>query len=362
MFGKSENKARRRRYLGVWDPTGSETRKGSGLPVEEGEEKVRILVRDSGGGVREVSVNELKGVLEEAGSAVWIDLACPQEVSEKILSEVLKLSPLVVEDCMAPLRMPKMDTFTLGEERGSFVAAFAARTVREEEIGLRAIEVDLVVGPNYLVTVSDGPVPETRRRLEARMRAGGLSDRSGYALAYEVLDALIDGHLPALVEAATAAEELEEVLDPKDERSSVDALENLISLRRDLQAFRRLALAQQETLRRLGHTSSELREYLSDAADNQREAIDMADATRDYAEGAVEAYRIRRDERSGLGIRRLTVLAAVLGPLTLISGIYGANFTNIPGANSSLGFPVFIGAQVLFTVAAIWFLYRRGLL
>lgn len=362
MSGKSEKKARRRRYLGVWDPTGGEARKGSGLPVEEGEEKVRILVRDTNGEVLEVAVDELEGALGKAGSAVWIDLVRPQEVSEKILGEVLGLSPLVVEDCMAPLRMPKMDAFMVDEEGGSFVAAFAARTVREEEVGLRAVEVDLVVGPNYLVTVRDGPVPETRGRLEARMRAGGFHDRAGDELAYEVLDALIDGHLPALVEAATDAEELEVMLDPNDERSSVAALENLISLRRDLQAFRRLALAQQETLRRLGRTSPELREYLSDAADNQREAVDMADATRDYAEGAVEAYRIRRDERSGLGIRRLTVLAAVLGPLTLISGIYGANFANIPGAASPLGFPIFIGVQVIFAVVAVWFLYRRGLL
>ena len=88
----------------------------------------------------------------------------------------------------------------------------------------------------------------------------------------------------------------------------------------------------------------------------------MADATRDYVDGAVEAYRMRRDERSGRGIRRLTVLAAVLGPLTLISGIYGANFEVIPGAGSPYGFWVFVAAQVSFLVLAVWYLGRRGLL
>lgn len=360
MLGKKHEKTqlRRRRYLGVWDPTGGEARQGSGLPVEEGEEKVRILARGADGGVREVDIGGLESVLGEPGVAVWIDLVRPRAVAEEILRDVLKLSPLTVEDCTAPLRMPKVDVF----EGGAFVAAFAVRVEKEGNLGLRAIEVDLVVGPNYLVTVRDGPVPETKGRLEKRLRNGDPSARLGDLLAYEVLDALIDGHLPALVEAATAAEELEGTLDPGNERASVAALENLIALRRDLQAFRRLAVAQQETLRRLGRRAPELRDYLSDASDNQREAVDMADATRDYVEGAVEAYRIRRDERSGLGIRRLTVFAAVLGPLTLVSGIYGANFARIPGAESPLGFPIFVATQLVFVVVAVWFLYRRGLL
>lgn len=361
MFGKKKReKAERRgrRYLGVWDPTGGEVREGSGLPVEAGDEKVRVLAHGADGGVREVSREGLESVLAEPGTAVWIDLVRPRAGAEEILRDVLKLPPLTVEDCMAPLRMPKVDVL----ENGVFLAAFAVRVERDGDLGLRAIEVDLVVGPNYLVTVRDGPVPETRGRLEERLRGGELSERPGDLLAYEVLDALIDGHLPALVEAATAAEELEGTLDPGNERASVAALENLIALRRDLQAFRRLAVAQQETLRRLGRTAPDLRHYLSDASDNQREAVDMADATRDYVEGAVEAYRIRRDERSGLGIRRLTVFAAILGPLTLVSGIYGANFARIPGAESPFGFPIFVGVQILFAVAAVWFLYRRGLL
>ena len=154
-------------------------------------------------------------------------------------------------------------------------------------------------------------------------------------LAYEVLDALVDGHLPALVSIAAAAEELEDRLNPRNDRASTAALENLIVLRRDFLAFRRLAVAQQEALRRLGRTAEEIRDYLSDVTDNQREAVDMADATRDYIEGAIEAYRMRRDERSEVGIRRLTVLAALLGPLTLFAGWYGMNFTYIPGAEEA---------------------------
>ena len=264
--------------------------------------------------------------------------------------------------------MPKADATSSEGDDGAaaFVAAFAARLEEGPEDGprLRAQEVDLVVGEGYLVTVRDGPMEEVEERLASLVRSGGphAPEAQGPALAHAALDALVDGQMPVMVRIAAVAEELEDALDPDDERSSVPALEALITLRRDLLAFRRLAVAQVEAIRRLARALPRIAARLSDVEDNQREAIDMADATRDYVDGAVEAYRMRRDERSGRGIRRLTVLAAVLGPLTLISGIYGANFEVIPGAGSPYGFWVFVAAQVSFLVLAVWYLGRRGLL
>ncbi len=356
---KSKVKSRRW-HLGVWDPTGGQKREGSGLPVESGEEEVCILASLEDGQVGKLSTGELQVVLEEPGTTVWIDILRPGSESREIMEEILGLNPLTVEDCLSPLRMPKIDVFP----ESAFVAAFAARLARDPWRQLRAVEVDLVIGANYLITVRDIPVPEVTERLERRIRSGMRTEdmSTGGMLAYEAMDALVDGHLPTLVSVATAAEELEEGLDPRNERGSVETLENLISLRRDLQAFRRLVVAQQESLRRLGRISSDLRVYLSDASDNQREAVDMAEATRDYVEGAIEAYRMRRDERSELGIRRLTVLAAVLGPLTVLAGWYGMNFSYLPGANSGVAFWIFILIQVAFVGGALWYLRRRGLL
>jgi len=224
--------------------------------------------------------------------------------------------------------MPKMDALPEG---GAFIAAFAVRLDEEDEPRLRAEEVDLVVGSGYLVTVHDGPLGEVEERFRSQILAAqAWLESPGFSFAHAALDALVDGHAPVMVRTAAAAEELEESLDPRDERSSIAALEALITLRRDLLAFRRLAVAQQEVLRRLGRAVPQLREHLLDVADNQREAVDMADATRDYVEGATEAYRIRRDERSEVGIRRLTVLASILGPLSLLTAIYATNQISPP--------------------------------
>ncbi|MBX6763945.1 MAG: magnesium transporter CorA family protein [Rubrobacteraceae bacterium] len=355
MSGRPEKRSGRG-YLGVWDPTGGEARRGSGLPIEGGAEQVNVLVR-AGGRVWGVDSERLPEALQES-EMVWIDLVRPRERARVILGEVLRLNPLTVEDCLSPLRMPKVDLF----DGGAFIAGFAARVEGGEPVRLSAMEVDLVFGERWLVTVRDGPLEEVRSRIEERLGSPAGIGAPGAELAYCALDTLVDGHLPVLVQAATAAERLESALDPSHERASLGALENLISMKRDLQAFRRLAVAQQEVIRRLGRSFREQRDYLSDVSDNQREAVDMADATRDYVDGAIEAYRMRRDERSELGIRRLTVLAALLGPLSVLAGWYGVNFKYLPGQDNPAGFWVFIAVQLVFVLVSALYLRRRGLL
>jgi magnesium transporter len=350
-------------HRGIWDPTGGEARDRSGLPIDEGTEEIRILARplSAEGQVREVTTKDLQGVVRDPGLLIWIDILRPREKSARLLQESLGLGSLTVEDCTMPLRMPKIDILP---DRGAFVAAFAGRLEDGGEPRLRAVEVDMVIGPTYLVTVRDRSLKEVDERLCFLMYSEEVSPERavGTTLAHAALDALVDGQLPVVVGAATVAEELEELLDPRDERTSIAALEKLITLRRDLLAFRRLAVAQREVLRRLGRAYSGLGAHLSDVSDNQWEAVDMADATRDYVEGAVEAYRFRRDERSEADIRRLTVLASILGPPTLLAAVYGASFQYIPGTEEPWGFWAFIGAQLVFIVLAIWYLRRRGAL
>jgi magnesium transporter len=163
------------------------------------------------------------------------------------------------------------------------------------------------------------------------------------------------------VRAAEVAEHLEDRLDLRAERSSVAMLERLIVLRRDLLAFRRLAVAQQQVLRQLVRAVPQLGAHLSDAADNQREAVNMADATCDYIDGAIEAYRMRRDERVEGGIRRLAVLAGILGPLSLLVGLFGANFRDIPGVEYRWGFWIFLGVEIALALVALAYFRWRGL-
>jgi magnesium transporter len=59
-------------------------------------------------------------------------------------------------------------------------------------------------------------------------------------------------------------------------------------------------------------------------------------------------------------LRLLTILSAIFLPLTLISGIYGMNFTDLPGMGIGYGYLIVIGVMLGTVLLMGWYLYRKG--
>ncbi len=292
------------------------------------------------------------------GTTHWIDLTAPDSAAAPLLQDQLRLSALSVEHLLQPARMPKLDVLPDG---GVVVVLFALRLEEGEEPRLHAKPVGFLIREEYLVTTHRGPIDLVERRLREALQGNDVAQPNGLALATIAMDALVDEHLAVTLRSAELAEELEERLDPANELESITALERLIVLRRDLLAVRRLGVAQQEVIRRLIRLFPDQAAPLEDVFTNQREAVETATAVCEYIDGAIEAYRLRREVRTEIGIRRLTVLASILGIASILMGLWGVNFVGIPGSNEPWGWFAFTGALILFLLLAIWYVRRRGL-
>ena len=64
--------------------------------------------------------------------------------------------------------------------------------------------------------------------------------------------------------------------------------------------------------------------------------------------------------RTETRIRILTILSSICMPLTLIAGIYGMNFAQMPELRSFWGYPVTLALMFTIAVGQLWFFYKRG--
>jgi magnesium transporter len=97
--------------------------------------------------------------------------------------------------------------------------------------------------------------------------------------------------------------------------------------------------------------------------DLDRESARAVETVRDIAgqvQQIVELADSMKTDRLNATIYVLTVVATVLVVPTLIAGIYGMNFTVIPGARAHAGFWIVILVMVAVSVA-VWFGIRRYL-
>src|SRR4051794_21096271 len=73
----------------------------------------------------------------------WVDFCSPSSEESKLLEDVFHFHPLAIEDCLFYLQRPKMDHY----DDVHFLVLHAMN-----ESTMETIEVDLFLGPNYLVS------------------------------------------------------------------------------------------------------------------------------------------------------------------------------------------------------------------
>ena len=82
-------------------------------------------------------------------------------------------------------------------------------------------------------------------------------------------------------------------------------------------------------------------------------------STRGLLTDTLDTYRGASAERQANAATVLTVYAAIMLPLTLITGWYGMNFSNLPGSTSRWGWVGVTAVMVLIAVVS-WVLFVRA--
>lgn len=83
-------------------------------------------------------------------------------------------------------------------------------------------------------------------------------------------------------------------------------------------------------------------------------------STRDLADKLLDIYSSKVVEKTNTLITKLTVLTAILAPLTLITGIYGMNFKYMPELEFLYGYPLTIGIMAfIILIGVIIFKFKK---
>lgn len=309
------------------------------------------------GRVRTVDAEELASAAREA-DYLWVDLAAPDADEQQLLTDpTLGLDPLTVADMREERHLPKVDVH--GDELAVTVHAVAVRAATEE---LTTLELDVAVREHLLVTYHEQPVTAVThvgRRLDDR-GAGSLA--RPVQLLHLLLDTMMDVFLPF-------TEHLDERLDVVEEDILTDPTEltrrEIYELQRDVIQLRRAIVPQAEVVRRLGREPVELvtaddRELFRDVYDHLFRITELSDSYLQLLDSAMASYRSALDDELNDMLNLLTLISAVLLPVTTVAGIYGMNFTNMPELSLTWAYPAVWGLFVLIVTGMLLWFRRRG--
>ncbi len=299
-----------------------------------------------------IDLSHLQETLADGKAVLWLEVTDPSSEELDLLRREFGFHELALEDATLPHQRPKVDEY----DQFYFLVFYS---VRFDKGDLSMVELDLFVGPNYLVAVHKGSVPEIPEGLRRWQRNDSVLGQGVGGLVYALLDSLVDRYFDLADQVAEQVAELEEEILAGSDHGTV---QSVFALKKGLLALRRVLGPERDALNVLMRQDISLLDrrtivYLRDVYDHLVRITDTVDLHSDLLTNALDVYLSSISNRLNQVMKTLTSVTIILMSVALIAGVYGMNFKNMPELEWPLGYGYALGLMVV--VGAGLYLYLR---
>jgi magnesium transporter len=287
----------------------------------------------------------------EENEIAWIRLRNPDSSETTyVLHNLLESHHLLIEDAIHLNQRPKMDRY----QNNIFISFF---TIDEQ---YNPIEIAIVVGPNYVVTIYKDDIPVLESLYDELQRADGKMKYPAQIL-YYIMDRCVDDYVQIIDHIEDTVEQWEEEvhIDPYAKISS-----EVFKLKRLTHGLRRIFIEERSVLGSISHqnfpySSPEADVYFADIFDHLSRVVDSIDSFRDSLTGLLEMQISMKADRMNETMRTLTIFSTIFLPLSFVVGLYGMNIKNIPEYTWDFGYAYVWGIMIFLLVGMILFFKKR---
>src|SRR5215208_6762404 len=180
----------------------------------------------------------------EHGGLRWINIERPRAVDRAWLEEHFDFHPLDYEDVFSRNQRPKIDEY----EGYLFIVLHFPRY--DHHVGrLNAAELDLFVGPDFLITLPNEPIDAVeylfeRCRANPEERERLFSQGAGFLL-YKIVDNAVDASFPMLRKMGNKLERVEQGIF---EGRSAEVVRDISNVKQEIINFRKIVRPQRAVL------------------------------------------------------------------------------------------------------------------
>jgi magnesium transporter len=301
-------------------------------------------------------------VRERGTGFVWIGLHEPTEEQINGIAETFGLHELAVEDAVHAHQRPKLERY----DNTLFMVLKTVRYVATEPRTANSEIVDtgelmVFLGRDFVITVRHGrhvELGDLRSRLEADPEQLALGPS---AVLHGVADTVVDNYLDVTEAIQDDIDEIEaEVFEP---RTKIDA-EQIYLMKREVMELRRAVQPLTKPMQRLaeGYTpmvAEQVRSYFRNVEDHLARVSETVSGFDELLTTLVDATLAKITLQQNTDMRKISAWVAIISTPTMIAGIYGMNFTNMPELDWAFGYPLTL-CVMLVCCMSLFKIFRRN--
>lgn len=318
------------------------------------------------------TIPEAAAAARASGGFVWAGLLNPSDAEVTELGEVFGLHPLALEDVSHGHQRPKLERY--GDT--AFMVLRPARYIEADDL-VEFGELHVFAGPGFVLSIRLAERPKlagVRADLESRPEVLKLGPAS---VLHAIIDRVVDEYEPVMLGIEQALDEIEDELFDGD-GSSRELARRIYLLSREVIAFQRATKPLLDTLRdpyqleTAGLHNVELQHSLRDVVDHLIPICDRIDNFRQLLQNTLSVHlslatQAREEEMAQMtqktvdqsdAMKKISSWAAIIFAPSLISGIYGMNFSVMPELKWHVGYPFAIAAMLLLA-GSLYVVFKR---
>lgn len=289
---------------------------------------------------------------------VWADVQVPSQEDGIVLRDVFNLHPIAVQDALDLLQRPKVETYP-----DLLYVVLHGINFKSATDEFTTHDTDFFLTREFLVTVHDGQRRSIEEICKLCLANKGVMREGTVALMHRIVDRMVDHYRPSVDELE---QRLNEIEDAVIETPSNELTRQILIIKRDISAMRRIVLPQRDVVGRLSRREFEIIDQemsyrFRDVFDQLVRMSDDAIIFQERVTGILDAHLTSVSNQLAAVSKVLAALAVILGPLTIVTGAFGMNvlLPSMPGGERAQFWWVVTGMGII-TGSAYYTFRRKG--
>jgi magnesium transporter len=304
----------------------------------------------SRGKLAEITTQEIKN---DKRTQYWIDLAYSNTEEIKKVKEIFEIHPATEEDILSNQTRTKYEEF----EENTAVIIHSIKGL--ETTNIKTYNLSFILGENYLITSHLEINENIDSLINAPKKLENLMKRGADYIFHYLLDKEIDKCIQIKSILFEQFKQLERDFINNPEKEVLEDLFEkeltILEMRQVMESLTDLCLSLTKPTD--NYLDNELLPYFRDIYDHSFRTTESLKSMLGRINGMRNAYQTITSNRLNETMKILTMIMAIMMPITIITGFYGMN-VKLPFENNPNAWIVIL-VSMLFVSAIMYFVFRR---
>ena len=305
--------------------------------------------------VSSINLNEL-GSLANRKSQYWLDFENISKEDIEKIKTFIKLHPITIEDLQeegeeARIKYEQFDDYT-------FIVFSGIKKITKDEIEPYVLK--FIIGKNFIITVHKENMNTINSISSNKKRLTNLMSKGVDYLLYRLIDLEVDLYYPIVEKLEKKIEKADKKILVEKDESELDTLFDIKSINNEIKD---LIVPTGRTVLKILKPSNdyirgEVMIYFRDVYDNIVMINEDLQGIKEQIAGIISERNALLSSNMNQVMKVLTIIATIMMPLTLVSGIYGMN-VGLPGQNSVSSFYIIMGIMFFISLIMLAFFKKQ---